>query len=487
MSEHDDADGLILREKRKRVKPTIFQVEIHQVKKRKKKIKLTKSAQRKLDAENEKLKVKENNAKPLEMTEFTKLMSKPIYREDSSEWHGKQIDMKQIGILRQMWQLPAACHILWLLQRPHNLQVYKTLSEYEEGLLDPKNSPVLENIFTKLLLGKKERDRLAAGLGLPYNVWNEQLHEHYTARYHKWWSLKKQAGVISEENNEDSASDDEAEKKKLQRDLTDDEWALLDILSGSLPILGNVNPLKSCDFHELSPRVRCLILFDLCETTLNKPSNLDYIREMDDNDLRIQCIGSDRLGNRYFCCPQFTGDRRIYRLADKSANEGDLELWVKGNDELQTFYNTFLAATKRGRKIKSENQIRHFIEDMLEKIKEEAHEAQLAEERALKRAILEAMPRKRSARIQELFQEKEEEEATRLVAEAAEAEQKRADYLAEIEREKRAEQKRLAKEREQRESLNIHRETRLQKRMVEVEKQLDTELSARDRRALNRQ
>ncbi|OQR84225.1 exosome complex exonuclease RRP6-like protein [Achlya hypogyna] len=509
MSEHGDAPGLMVTGKRTRVKPKIFQIEEPEPKKRSTKPKAKKPAPKRpaptgSNADDETLPAKKvattgaaktKNAakpkkapqpekKPVDAAEIKKLIGKPFYVEDGAEWHGTNINFDDLGTLREMWQLPAACHILWLLQRPLNLKVYNTLREYEAALLNPETSAVLEDVFTKLLLAKKERDRLAQGLGLSYDWWNGRLKEHYATRYRKWASLKKRAGasLTSDNDNDDDNdidNDDESASKKNQKDLSDDEWALLDRLNSSLSILGVLNPLQSCNFGDLEPRVRCLVLLDLCETILIQPGNLEYIREMEDDDLRVQPIGSDRVGNRYYYYPQFYHERRVYRLA---AAEAGWELWAKGRDPIQAFYDALVQATKRGRKVAGEMELLDHLEALLEAMQAEAAQAQREEEKALRRAILEAMPRKRSARIQVLTQEKIEEEKlereARVAREAEEAEQQRQELRETMAKEKAAERKRILAERDP--QAVPARETRSLKKLLEEE------ASERDRRAHNR-
>ncbi|CAK4660011.1 unnamed protein product [Aphanomyces euteiches] len=102
-------------------------------------------------------------------------------------------------------------------------------------------------------------------------------------------------------------------------------------------------------------------------------------------------------------------------------------------------------------------------------MKQERIEEQKMEDKALRRAILEAMPRKRSARIQVKTLEKLEDDKLKeekaQAEESARAEQKRLEVLAAMEKEKELERKRMAELREQRLALKIDRETRRQKRI----------------------
>jgi len=174
-------------------------------------------------------------------------------------------DFEELATLRGMWELPAACHLLWLMQTPLTLRFSNTLLEYEAALLKPEDSPVLEDVFTKLLLKKSERDCLSAGIGLKYEWWNKQLRDYYMALYDKWYALLRKAGeklpdTFSHDEDDTTASsssdldeDDEkgenrARKREVDVELSDDEWLALDILKARLDGLGAVCPLKVCVF-----------------------------------------------------------------------------------------------------------------------------------------------------------------------------------------------------------------------------------------------
>lgn len=144
-----------------------------------------------------------------------------------------------------MWELPAACHILWLLQHPLTLRFSHKLLDFEAALLAPAASTLLEDVFTKLLLKKSERDCLSAGIGLKYEWWNKQLREYYMALYDKWYALLRKAGEKVPESSfsDDDDSDDQSD---VDVELSDDEWLALDILKARLETLGAECPLKVC-------------------------------------------------------------------------------------------------------------------------------------------------------------------------------------------------------------------------------------------------
>ncbi|ETV94188.1 hypothetical protein, variant [Aphanomyces invadans] len=508
----DPNPSLMLWEKRKRVKPTLFQVEsaakkvkvaplrqpprkgARQTPSRSKK---PRSAQPAYDEDDEptspakdvatarsKKSLKSASLKDVNVPSVPesvlKLIGTPFYDEDGAEWHGTTIDFNDLAELRGMWQLPAACHILWLLQQPLKLKVYNSLREYEAALLNPTTSAVLEDVFTKLLLGKKERERLNCGLGLAYDWWSKRLQEFYSERYRKWNALKDKAKARQPTASADDVDDDNDSLDTIG--LNDDDAVLLTTITTSLKPLGSQNPLQTSEYKDLSPSLRCKVLLSLCETVVQQPGNLEYIREMQDDDLRVTPIGVDRCGNQYFFYPQFYLERRVYRLSDDpKADEGKVwQLWAKGLESVQSMREAFGSiAAKKGKKWPGESSLIDHLDAMLELMRQDRIEEQKNEDRALKRAILEAMPRKRSARIQvkalEKFEDESQRKAQAQAEEEARAEQKRVELLASMEREREQQAKKLAALREQRVALKIDRETRRQKRMEQEESQFEKE------------
>lgn len=180
------------------------------------------------------------------------------YGSLSSCWRSCAADFDELATLRGLWELPAACHLLWLLQNPLTLRFSNTLLEYEAALLKPTDSPVLEDVFTKLLLKKSERDCLSAGIGLKYEWWNKQLRDYYMAMYDKWYALLRKAGerppaetFSQDEDDTTTSGGSEGEEDDRQKadepvdvELTDEEWLTLDILKARLEGLGDICPLK---------------------------------------------------------------------------------------------------------------------------------------------------------------------------------------------------------------------------------------------------
>ncbi|KAF0699015.1 Aste57867_10398 [Aphanomyces stellatus] len=486
----------MLWEKRKRVKPVIYQVE---PKAKKPKVAVQhsrKSAPKSSQSKSKRLQSARTNevkvvsaptaAKKSKQTNTSSsskklsddernLLGSSFYEEDGSEWHGTNIHFDELSQLRGMWELPAACHILWLLQQPLKLKVYSTLRDYEAALLNPVKSPVLDDVFTKLLLLKKDRDRLNCGSGFSYSWWSKRLEEHFDNRYNKWAILKERAKYDQTTSDDEDGGD---------TDLSDEELTALRAITLSLEPLGNQNPLSNCEFKDLNPKLRCLMLLNLCENVLHQASNMEHIREMQDDDLRIQPIGYDRLGNSYYFYPQFyqVAFQYIFGVVTSVCDYGESwQLWAKGLESMEAMRKSLGIVVKKGRKCEGERILIEHVDAMLDLMQQEKLEQQKNEDRELKRAILEAMPRKRSARIQVKTLEKFEEDKQRKERETAEeairAENTRLELLASMEKEKEYERKRLAEMREQKLFSNVDRETRRQKRMEQEEAQLLKELS----------
>lgn len=51
------------------------------------------------------------------------------------------------------------------------------------------------------------------------------------------------------------------------------------------------------------------------------------MRQMEDDDLRVEPLGNDRAGNMYYFFPQFYEERRLYRLDPETQQWA---LWAKG-------------------------------------------------------------------------------------------------------------------------------------------------------------
>ena len=109
----------------------------------------------------------------------------------------------------------------------------------------------------------------------------------------------------------------------------------------------------------------------------------EYIREMEDDDLRVQPIGTDRIGNRYFYYAQFYQERRVYRLSPDA--DASWELWAKGLDTVTALHDALLLAKKRGRHVAGETELIDHVEAMLEMMHNDAADMKREEEKALKR------------------------------------------------------------------------------------------------------
>lgn len=210
-------------------------------------------------------------------------------------------------------------------------------------------------------------------------------------------------------------------------------------------------------------------------------TNRDHVRMMEEDDMRVEPLGRDRAGNFYYFFPQFYEERRLYRLELATKEWG---LWAKGDES----FRALLVAMKeiRGRKVVGEQELIDHLEVIVEQIEEEAVEREKELEKATKRAILEAIPRKRSVRIQvkqieQMEQQKQEVETKQQLSMEELADLKRAELLRKVEMEADREQrefereaKRVEQELKEREAASAERELRRQRRL-EKEKEDETE------------
>ncbi|ETN17520.1 hypothetical protein PPTG_05305 [Phytophthora nicotianae INRA-310] len=412
-------------------------------------------------------------------------LATPFFVETGAEWNNTNIDFDELNTLRSMWELPAACHILWLLQSPLTLRFSNTLLEYEAALLKPEDSPVLEDVFTKLLLKKSERACLSAGIGLKYEWWNKQLRIYYLDMYNKWYALLRKAGerlpesFSQDEDDEDSSGSESRTDEQVDVELTDDEWLTLDILKARLETLGVVCPLKHQSFADLSIELRCKILLNLCEAVVDDPANTEYMRQMEEDDLRVEPLGNDRAGNLYYFFPQFYEERRLYRLEPETRQ---WVLWAKGDDAFRSMLRAMQGI--RGRKIRGEQELLDHLEVIVEQIEDEDEARARQLEKANRLAILEAIPRKRSLRLQvkqleKMEKHQEELEHRKEMSMEDIAEMRRAELLKKVEREAEKEARdaerearRLHREQVEREEAQAEREKR---RLRRVEKEQEEE------------
>ncbi|KAI9911244.1 hypothetical protein PsorP6_009072 [Peronosclerospora sorghi] len=168
----------------------------------------------------------------------------------------------------------------------------------------------------------------------------------------------------------------------------------------------------------------------------------------------------------------FYEERRLYRLNPVTQQWA---LWAKGDDA----FRAMLKALKnvRGRKIRGEQDLLDHLEVIIEQIDDEDEARARQLEKATRLAILEAIPRKRSLRLQVKQLAKMEKHQEKLAARKKEfsveerAELNREEFLRKVEN---------VTEKEVR---NAERETR---RLVREELEREEAQSERERRRLRR-
>ncbi|KAF1791674.1 Ribonuclease H-like domain [Phytophthora cactorum] len=404
-------------------------------------------------------------------------LAAPFFVETGAEWNNTNIDFDELNTLRSMWELPAACHILWLLQSPLTLRFSNTLLEYEAALLKPEDSPVLEDVFTKLLLKKSERACLSAGIGLKYEWWNKQLRIYYLDMYDKWYALLRKAGerlpetFSQDEDDDDSSVSDSKTDEQVDVELTDDEWLTLDILKARLETLGVVCPLKHQSFADLSIDLRCKILLNLCEAVVDDPANTGRSTR-----------GTSGQRPRWTFVLFFPAVLRGAAAVQIGTGDTTVGALGEGDDA----FRSMLKATKeiRGRKIRGEQELLDHLEVIVEQIEDENEARARQLEKANRLAILEAIPRKRSLRLQvkqleKMEKHQEELEHQKEMSMEEIADMRRAELLRKVEREAEKEvrdaereARRLHREQVEREEAQAEREKR---RLRRVEKELEEE------------
>ncbi|POM66040.1 Exosome complex uclease RRP6-like protein [Phytophthora palmivora] len=200
---------------------------------------------------------------------------------------------------------------------------------------------------------------------------------------------------------------------------------------------------------------------------------------MEDDDLRVEPLGNDRAGNLYYFFPQFYEERRLYRLDPETQQWA---LWAKGDDAFRTMLKSMKGI--RGRKIRGEQELLDHLEVIVEQIDDEDEARARQLEKANRLAILEAIPRKRSLRLQvkqleKMEKHQEELEHQKELSAEEIAEMKRAELLQKVEREAEKEARdaerearRLHREQVDREEAHAERERR---RLRRIDKEKEEE------------
>jgi hypothetical protein len=221
----------------------------------------------------------------------------------------------QRGRLQRRAELPETAMYLWLVQSRLRLRLFSKLSEFETALLEPTDSAICDEIFTKLLVPIEEQRRmdLSAGMGYPYEWWNEKLTELIAtkfsdvARYRSALGLDRRDGSADdakdkssdEGNGEEGEEKDEAEEES-EEDIDEDEveaqlgelQEILSPLSGSNPFIGADG--ATLGFGDLDTELRILLVKVLCDLQLySSPEIIDYLADLEvrvQRERRVHCF-----------------------------------------------------------------------------------------------------------------------------------------------------------------------------------------------------
>ncbi|CAL8467238.1 g6774 [Coccomyxa elongata] len=324
-------------------------------------------------------------------------------------------DIDFLEVLRSSWELASAIQFCRLFGGCLKLKPFST-EKLEAALLEPDD----HSMFLAELL---------------YKLLRRDTREPYTEREAFVW--------------------EDLLKRKL-----DAQW----------PQAFTAHPMPGGDFYTIDPLSRMNILYALCEWRLDECAAIrEVIRQAADNPetadhLRHEPIGEDSKGNRYFHFADDSEDCRLYReepprkrLGKKNKDRSDEALWETVCTTLEDMSD--FAARMSASRNKNDKALHDLLTtSLLPKLMDTVQARRKAEERA---AALEAMPKKRSSRLQVLQIKKDEEERKK-----KEEEEERARVQREQER------VRKDREREMRLKARQDEEERLQRQAAELRRKL---------------
>jgi hypothetical protein len=302
-----------------------------------------------------------------------------------------------VAQLQSRWELVALGQLLWILKSGLRLGDC-SLKQLELALAEPQGSFKLDEILTKLLLKKKDRQHLQAGQGFPSSWWSVQLKEVVRNWYDEFHALHLRASIEEDEvddgegdKGDQEASEEQGEKDKEQgaesdgggepesieaevelEELTEEEERRMVVLESRLMSIGSldVSPLEEGTFAELPLLMRLHMILGLAEWRVEGGEHLEALRQLEEDDIRCDAVGVDAKGNQYFYFPQFFDDARLYRREKARAHhfrqadqvndasndasnsaapqkqtqkqqqpqrEPRFELWVNGTDSFRSF------------------------------------------------------------------------------------------------------------------------------------------------------
>ncbi|XP_046678473.1 uncharacterized protein LOC124366158 isoform X2 [Homalodisca vitripennis] len=189
--------------------------------------------------------------------------------------------------IASMWEFPVIGQFLHLVYNVLNIDPISHL-ELERMLLMPQASNTLATLITSMLIPPLFRAKLEVGPAMPYSVWTERLSTKVTSWYRNYHS---------------------------KGDSTVEVFDSLGIEPQFWLVMGEENPLKDYQFHELTFLQRVWLLKGLCDFLLHNHKTIqDCINNLEMEELREQNLGRDKEGYSYHYFPMFT-EVRIYKMA----------------------------------------------------------------------------------------------------------------------------------------------------------------------------
>ncbi|XP_048476314.1 uncharacterized protein KIAA2026 [Rhincodon typus] len=207
-------------------------------------------------------------------------------QKEIEEWEKSLRALAEPTRMETLWEIPAIGHFLCLAQQILNLPeiVYFDL---ERCLLMPQCSGFLAKIMTSLLSPHHRRATLHRKPPFPYKIWEATLKR----RVLHWYVVVSQA-----------------ENRNLHAEK-------LGLCPQFFCVLGEISPLETKAFHQLTFYKRVWLLKGLCDYVYETQKEVqDAVLGQPIHECREVILGYDSHENAYVHFPQFCGaDLRIYK------------------------------------------------------------------------------------------------------------------------------------------------------------------------------
>ncbi|XP_028414754.1 uncharacterized protein LOC114537843 [Dendronephthya gigantea] len=219
------------------------------------------------------------------------------------KWENEMFTTDVLRELRSIWEIPAIGSFLWLFQPALNLPELN-FTEFEYGLIIPNKSQQMAWILTSLLVTPSQRKSIHKKAPMKFKVWERKLKERLDI-----WYLAKQ----------------EEELQTVARQIG--------LNPAFFDVLGDVNPLETKSYIDLTLHQRVLILKVLCDECLDyHPQLRDFLGNTDTTPYNETYLGYDAKNSSYLYFPIFDAtDIRIYKQDELPALNEWYRKWVSNS------------------------------------------------------------------------------------------------------------------------------------------------------------